>query len=143
MPSSTQRQDQAACTLTVNGRELPFVFNKRDGGMVDSEESKTNPGGGRRQRAHTGTATVENVTLAGEMVPDRDHETIQWLKGLIGTEPEAGVVEHALDANMAPYKILNTWTGLAKSINTGSYDANSSDPREFEVEVSTHGEVGP
>jgi hypothetical protein len=141
MPTSTQRQDQASCSLTVNGRELPFVFNKRDGGMVDSEESKTFPGGGRKQQAHTGSATVENVTLTGEMVPDRDHDDVKWLKSLIGSEPEAGVVENALDANGAAYRVLDSWTGLLKSVNTGNYDANSSDPREFEVEVSTHGVV--
>ena len=143
MPSGTQRQDQSSCTVTINGRELPMVFNKRDGGTVDSPESKTFPGAGRKQRAHTGSAEVENVTLNGEMVPDRDHETLQWLKQLIGTEPEAGVVENALDANGAAYRVLNTWTGLLKSVNTGQYDANSSDPREFEIEISTHGEVGP
>jgi hypothetical protein len=143
MPTSTQRQDQASCTLTVNGRELPFVFNKRDGGMVDSETSKSFPGGGRKQRAHGAPATVEDVTLNGEMVPDRDHDDIQWLKSLIGSEPDAGVVENALDGNGAAYKVLNTWTGVLKSVNTGSYDANSADPREFEVEVTTHGEVGP
>jgi|GEM_PF-3748896 len=143
MPSSTQLSNQASCTLTVNGREYSFVFNKRDGGMVDSEESKTFPGGGRKQRAHLGQATVENVTLTGEMVPDRDHEEIIALKALIGFEPEASVVENAIDANGVAYRVLNTWTGLLKSVNTGNYDAGSSDPREFEVEISTHGEVGP
>lgn len=143
MPTATQRQDQASCTLTVNGRELPFVFNKRDGGEVDSETSKSFPGGGRRQKAHGAPATVEDVTLAGEMVPDRDHGEIQWLKSLVGSEPVAGVVENALDANGAAYRVLNTWTGILKRVNTGTYDANSSDMREFELEVTTDGEVGP
>lgn len=143
MPTSTQRQDQASCALTVNGRELPFVFNKRDGGEVDSETSETFPGGGRKKRAHGAPAEVENVTLTAEIQPDRDHDDIQWMKSLIGTEPEAGVVENALDSNGAAYKVLNTWTGILKRVNSGNYDANSSDPRELEVEVATHGEVGP
>jgi len=142
MPTK-QRQDQAGVTLTVNGRELPFLFNKRDGGEVDSETGKSRPAGGKREEAHGGPKTVEDVTLNGEMNPDRDHETLQWLKSLIGSEPEAGVVESALDGNNNPYRVINTWTGILKRVNTGEYDANSSDLREFEIEVTTHGEVGP
>jgi hypothetical protein len=139
MASSTLRQDQATCALTVEGRELPFVFNKRGGGEFDSEESKTRPAGGRRQVAHGGAPTVENVTLTAEFVPARDHADIQFLKKVRGWA-EAGVVENYLDANGSVLAVGDTWTGVVKRVNTGSYDANSSDPREFEIEISTHGD---
>lgn len=137
----TQRQDQSSCTVTVDGRELPFVFNKLDGGMVDSEESKTFPGGMRPQKAHGGPQTVENTTLTFEFVPERDNDTIQWLKTRSG-KGDAGVVENRLDRDGNVAGIINNFTGVLKSVNTGTYDAGSSDPREGEIEISTHGVVG-
>ncbi len=139
--SDTLRQDQASCTLTVDGREMPFVFNKRDGGEISPEGSKTFPGGGRTQRAHGGPATVENVTLNGEMVPDRDLAEIKFLESRSG-KGDCSVVENILDVNGAVIGRSDSWTGKLGRVNTGSYDANSSDPREFEIEVETHGVKG-
>jgi hypothetical protein len=138
----TQLQDQSNCILTVNGVEQPFLFNKTDGGKTDSDESKTYPGGMRPQKAHTGLAMVENVTLTGEMVPARDDAAIKKLKSLIGKSADAGVVEQGLDSNGAVWGILNRWNGKLKAVDTGNYDSSSTDPRPFAVEVSTHGVIG-
>lgn len=132
------RQDQASVSLTVDGTKLPFIFNRREGGNTDSEESKTFPGGMRPQKAHGGPQTVENVTLAGEFIPQQDHEGLRWLRSRAGK----GVVsasEQLLDVDGNAFGRPDTWTGVLKSVNTGDYDASSGDPRELEVEVSTDG----
>jgi hypothetical protein len=138
----TQLQQQSECRVTVNGKELPIVFTKTDGGKVDSPESKTFPGGMRPQKAHTGLGEVENVTLMGEMVPARDHAAIQEVKGLVGKSADVGVVEQGLDSNGNVWGILNRWNGKLKSVDTGNYDASSTDPRPCGLEVSTHGVIG-
>jgi hypothetical protein len=139
--SDTLRQDEANIGLTVDGREFPGLFSKRDGGEATSEESKTFPAGGHTQQAHGGQQTVENVTLGGEFVPDRDNADIQFLKTRRG-KGDASVVEYGLDGDGNVIERLNSWTGKLMSVNTGSYDANSNDPREFEIVISTHGVVG-
>lgn len=142
MPNDTLRQHDAVCTLTVDGRELPFVFQKRTGGKTDSEGgSKTYPGGSLPQRAHGGLPTVEDLTLEAEFVPNRDNEQIQWLKSRV-TKGDAGVVENGLDVDGNVIGALNRWTGIVKSLDTGDYDASSADPRMFVVEVEAHGTPG-
>ena len=138
--SDTLRQDQASCSVTVDSRELPFVFSKRDGGEASSEGSKTFPGGGRSQKAHGGQQTAEDVTLSFEFVPDRDQADIQFMKGRRG-KGNASVVENGLDADGNVFGRLNGWTGKLKTVNTGTYDANSSDVREGMIEIETDGVV--
>jgi hypothetical protein len=134
----TLRQDQASCSLTVDDREMPFIFNKRDGGEIATEGSKTFPGGGRTQRAHGGPVTVENVTLVAEMVPSRDLADVKFLEDRAG-KGNCSVSENGLDVDGNVFARLNGWTGKLGRVNMGNYDANSSDPREFEIEIETHG----
>src|SRR4249919_1994304 len=138
--SNTLLQDQASSTLTVGGREIKFVFNKRDGGEAKIEGSKTPPGGGRSEKAHGGRQTVDDLTLIGEFVPDRDHADVQFLKTQRGKAP-ASVVENGLDADGNVFIRLNGWTGVVSGVSTGNYDAKSSAPREIVVEVETDGLV--
>jgi hypothetical protein len=139
--SETLRQDQASCTLTVDGREMPFVFNKRDGGEIAPEGSKTFPGGGQTQRAHGGPPTVENPTATFEFVPARDLAEIKFLESRSG-KGDASLVENGLDVDGNVFGRLNSWTGKLGRVNTGNYDSNSSDPREGEVEIEAHGTKG-
>lgn len=136
--ASTIRQDQANISLTVDGRKIPFVFSRREGGQSMSEESKTYPGGGAPQKAHGGPQMVENLTLAGEFVPARDQDTLRWLRTRVG-KGSCSVTEQLLDVDGAAFGRPETWTGVLLSVNTGNYDASSADPREIELEVSTDG----
>lgn len=138
----TQRQDQATCTLTIDGREMPFVFNKRDGGKIGPEgASKTFPGGGRTQRAHGGPVSVEDVTLTAEMVPARDLAELKFIESRSG-KGNCGVVENGLDVNGNVFGRIGSWTGKLGEVDLGTYDANSASPREFSVVVETHGVKG-
>jgi hypothetical protein len=138
MTLDTLRQDEGTCSLTVDGRALPFVFSKRSGGKVGSEGSKTFPGAMRPQKAHGGSATIEDVTLEGEFVPSRDNEQIQWLKTRAG-KGAAGVVENGLDVDGNVIATLNRWTGVLASVDPGDYDASSSTPRMFAIDVEADG----
>lgn len=139
MGNDTLRQSDASCALTVDGKEMPFVFQKRSGGKADSEGgSKTYPGAAGPQKAHGGLPTVEDVTLEGEFVPDRDNTQIQWLKQRV-TKGDVGVVENSLDRDGNVIGVLNRYTGILKSVDTGDYDATSADPRMFVIEVEAHG----
>ncbi len=132
------RQDQAVCSLTVDGREIPVTFSKRSGGMADSEESKYPPGGNQPEKAMGGRQTVENVTLSGEYQPEIHQSIIAWLESRRG-RGKATVVEQPIDDEGDTIGEPETWTGLVKSVNRGEYDAESSDAREVEIEISTHG----
>lgn len=136
--ASSIRQDQASISLTVNNVQVPFIFSRREGGNVTSEESKTYPGGMRPQKAHGGPQSVENVTLAGEFIPSQDHGALRRLATLAG-KGAASVSEQLLDVDGNAFGVPTTWTGVLMSVTTGDYDASSSDPRELEVEISTDG----
>lgn len=136
--SDTQRQDQGSVQLTVDGKEAPMVFNKRDGGKTDSEGQKTHPGNMLRQKAHGGPQTIEDLTLEGEFVPARDNDFIQWLKSRCG-KGKAGVVENILDVDGNVWGRGDSWTGILKSVSTGTYDSSSSAPKAFVIEVETDG----
>jgi hypothetical protein len=137
----TLRQDQSSVTITVDGREMRFVANKLDGGELSAEGSKTFPGGGRTQRAHGGPQTVENVTATLEIVPDRDDEDIRFCEERVG-KSDASLVENRLDVNGNVAGRFQSWSGIIIRVSKGNYDANSSDPRECEVEIETHGVKG-
>ena len=135
----TQRQDEASYQLTVDGKVLPFIFNKKEGGKFGSEGSKTRPGNMLPQHAHGGPPMVDDLTLEGEQVPDRDRALVEWLKSRRG-RARAHVVETILDENGNAWGRGDDWSGVFAGIDTGGHDANSSDPKPFTVEIETDGD---
>lgn len=134
------RQDQAAITLTVDGRTLPWIFAKREGGMVDSEETKTRLGGLLPEVSIGGPSTVSNVTLVASLIPAKHLEDLAWLKTRAG-RARATVSEQLLDVDGNTFGRPSTWSGVFKSCDPGQYDANSTDVREVTFELSTDGVV--
>jgi hypothetical protein len=134
-----QRQDEASYQLTVDGKVLPFIFKKKDGGKFGSDGSKSRPGNMLPERAHGGPKTVEDLTLESEQVPRRDRELIEWLKDVRGSA-RAHVVETILDGNGDAWGRGDDWTGVFAEIDTGGGDANSSAPKDFSVMIETDGE---
>lgn len=132
------RQDQSSVSLTVDGQSMPFIHSKREGGNTTSDDNKSFPGGMRPQVAHGGPAVVENVTLAGQFTPERDHEALRWLRSRVG-KGKAVVTEQQLDVDGNAFGRPDTWTGVLMSVSTGDYDASSGEPRELEIEISTDG----
>lgn len=139
MPQETNRQDQANISLTVDGRPCPFLFQKRSGGKVGGEGSKTAPGAMAPKVAHGGIQDIEDLTLEGEFVPARDDAYVQWLKSRV-MKGRFGAVENLLDVDGAVIKPgVNRWGGILAAFATGDYDATSSDPRMLVLECECDG----
>jgi hypothetical protein len=126
--SDTQRQDQANISLNIGSRPMPFLFQKKSGGKIGSEGSKTSPGAMQPKKAHGGIVDIEDGAFEFEFVPDRDKETIQWLKTQVG-KARANGSEHILDTDGNVNGTLNNFTGIFSELDTGQYDATSSEPR--------------
>lgn len=141
MPLATLRQDQGSVSFTVDGRPLPFLFQKRSGGKSGSEGSKTAPGGMNPKVAHGGIGDIEDGTFEFEFVPARDNDLAQWLKGRSG-KGRFSAVENMLDVDGNVIGIINRWTGVVSAVDLGDYDATSADPRMGTVETENDGVPG-
>lgn len=141
MTLDTQRQDQANISLGVDGRAAPFLFQKKSGGKIGSEGSKTSPGAMQPKVAHGGIVDIEDGTFEFEFVPARDNTYLQWLKTRVGKGRATGA-EHILDTEGNINGTLNNFTGILSSLDTGQYDATSSDPRMGALELELDGNPG-
>lgn len=138
MTQETQRQDEANVSLTVDNRPAPFLFQKKSGGKIGSEGSKTAPGAMQPKVAHGGIIDIENGTFEFEFVPARDNAYLQSLKTRVGKARTNGS-EHILDVDGNVIGTLNNFTGVLSSLDTGQYDATSSDPRMGTLELELDG----
>ena len=138
MPDNTLRQDQASVSFTVDGRPLPFLFQKRSGGKVGGEGSKTAPGGMQPKTAHGGIQDIEDGTYEFEFKPNRDDEVAQWLKSRV-MKGRFSAVENMLDVDGNVIKVINRWTGMVSALHLGDYDATSADPRVGVLETENDG----
>lgn len=138
MAQNTLRQDQASVSFTVDGRPLPFLFQKRSGGKIGSEGSKTPPGAMQPKVAHGGIQDIEDGTYEFEFVPARDNDTAQWLKTRAG-KGRFGSVENMLDMDGNVLEVIERRTGVVSAVHLGDYDATSSDPRMGVVETENDG----
>jgi hypothetical protein len=115
-----------------------MVFAKREGGAVEADNGRSFPGGMTQQVASGAPSTVADVTLTGQFVPARDHEFMRWLKGRAG-KGDCAVSEQLLDVDGNAFGRPDTWTGVLGNVDSGEYDASSSDPREFSLVVTADG----
>lgn len=141
MAQETTRQDQGSVTLSIDGKPCPFVFQKRSGGAIKGSGSKTFPGAQQPQAAHGGLVEIEDLTMEGEFVPARDDAYIQWMKTRV-LKGRASVAEQIHDVDGNVLETISRWTGCFSGLDAGQYDATSSDPRMFIVEVEADGLPG-
>jgi hypothetical protein len=141
MPLETNRQDQANISMTIGGRPMPFLFQKKSGGKVTAEGSKTAPGAMQPKVAHGGIQEIEDGSFEFEFVPARDHETIQWLLPRVGKERATGA-EHILDAEGNVLDTLRNFQGSFDGLDTGQYDATSAEPRMGAIDLTLDGTPG-
>ncbi|HUB99097.1 MAG TPA: hypothetical protein VMS11_04670 [Solirubrobacterales bacterium] len=128
MAVETTGQNQAVISLSVDGRQLPFKFQKRSGGKYGSSGSKTVPGGVDGMVAHGGIREREDLTLEFELVPSRDLPTIKFLENRVSKGDIAGE-EHLLDKEGNVLDVYDSFTGVLSEFDPGQYDATSSDRR--------------
>lgn len=124
----TTGQNQAVISLSVDGRQLPFKFQKRSGAKYGSSGNKSVPGGVEPMVAHGGIREREDLTLEFELVPSRDLTTINWLKTRVSKGDVAGE-EHLEDKEGNVLDVYDSFTGVLSEFDPGNYDATSSDRR--------------
>jgi hypothetical protein len=132
MAQETTGQNQAVISLSVDGRQLPFKFQKRSGAKYGSSGSKTPPGGVDPMVAHGGIREREDLTLEFELVPSRDLATIKWLEKRVSKGDIAGE-EHLLDKEGNVLDVYDSFTGVLSEFDPGNYDATSADRRTCTV----------
>ena len=128
MAQETTAQNQAVISLSVDGRQVPFKFQKRSGGKYSTAGSKTPPGGVEPMVAHGGIREREDLTTEWELVPSRDLAFIKWLKTRVSKGDIRGE-EHLLDKEGNVLDVLDEFAGVLTEFDPGPYDATSSDRR--------------
>lgn len=133
------RQDQYAVTLTVDNIDFG-IWDKLDGGEVDSEELKYKPGGMGAHVSLGGSVEVGNLTLSRLCLLERDHAQIHFLIERVG---KANVVvnRQPLDVDANAYGDALVYTGKLKAVSPPEVDSESSDAGLLEIEITPAGTV--
>lgn len=136
------RQNQYLDTLVVDGKDCG-VWDKLDGGEVDSSELKYKPGGMAPEVSLGGTVSVGNVTLERLFdIESRDDSTLlRWLASRTGAAV-CTVSRQPLDRDGHPFGKPLVYAGRLKTVNPGPTDSNSEAASLWTVVISTAGNVG-
>ena len=131
------RQDQSAVTVSIDGVDYG-IWDKRDGGGVDSEETKYKPGGMGKPISLGGNVETDNVTVSRLYDLERDHTVVQTLLSKPG-KGRMVVKDQPLDPDGNPFGAPTVWRGVVKTVTPPERDSESSDPAMIEIEMSTEG----
>lgn len=133
------RQDQYSVSMTVDGTPTG-VWDKLDGGEVDSEEAKYKPGAMASAVSLGGSIEVGNLTISRLYVLNRDHDNIHWLISRAG-RGQVVVNRQPLDVDGNAYGRPLVYTGTLKTVTLPEIDSESSDAALLECEVTPSGTV--
>lgn len=139
VPAPT-REDTHVLTLTVNrgapvGSLKTGVWDKKEGGEIDSDENKYKPGAMAAEISLGGTKSVGNVTFSRYYDWQRDDYMIMWLKNGVGFARGALGIQ-MLDINGHPRGALMTYGGTLKTVNPPELDSTSNDPAMWSCEFT-------
>lgn len=140
------RQDQARITVyverKVNGAWVAWpglgnigVWENRSGGGGDSEELKHREGGMGEYVSLGGQQTLDNITIARRYDLVRDAPIVAELYRARG-KARVTVVEQDLDEFGVADGRVHAWRGKLKAVKKGDSNANSTDVRMVECEIS-------
>jgi hypothetical protein len=136
------RQDQYAVTLTVDGNDLG-IWDKLEGGEVDSEESKYKPGNMGAHISLGGSVEVGNITVSRLYDLNRDHIGalgIHWLISRVG-KGNCVVNRQPLDTDGNAFGTPLVYTGKLKTVSPPEVDSESADAALLECEITPAGTV--
>lgn len=135
------RQDTYSVTVSLDGDDTG-VWDKMDGGALDSEETKYKPGGLAPEVSLGGTVTVENVTVSRLYDLDRDHRgLVSSLLNRVG-KGRCVVKKQPLDPDGVAVGDPLVYRGVLKAVTPPPVDSESNSAGLLEIEVSTQGSVG-
>lgn len=129
------RKDQFNVTLSIDGKSYG-VWDKHDGGEIDSSEKKYKPGGMGKEQSLGGTKTTGNITLERAYDLQRDGSILAELKAKAG-KGVATVTKQPLDADGIAFGPQEVEVGTLKRVTPPSHDSNSTDEATIQVEVSS------
>lgn len=131
------RADTWAVSLFIEGIDFG-LFDVKEGGDVDSEETKYKPGGMRPPVTLGGSRTTENVTIRRNYRLGRDHiesdRLFNWA-GNANCEVHQQPLDH--DGNAWGKPII--YRGKLKRFSPPDHDSNSNDAAMLEIEISIDG----
>ena len=147
MAGGPTRQDTFEVTVRVQDVTNPNrpmldlgIWDKRDGGQVDSEEYKYPPGGMRPVVSLGGRKNVDNITVSRLYRLVRDHqELIGRLMAGVG-KARMEVSQQPLDIEGNAFGRPIVWRGILKRCTPPGVDSESSDPAMIELEMTIEGE---
>lgn len=125
-------QHHSLVTVTVNG-EPWGVFETRTGGGTTAEVSKYRPGGFLAQKARKGLPETEDVVVGRSWDRDRDYPLTRR-RDLVGNA-DVVVSDQPLDDTGSPWGKPDVYIGTLAGMTPGDSDANSNDPKSFELAV--------
>lgn len=135
------RTDQYAVTLSVNGVDLG-IWDKFQGGEVDSEETKYKPGNMQPELSLGGTKTVTNITL--QVLYDGDRFTpaiCGFLDAMVG-RGWCVVGRQLLDLDGAPKGVPRVYQGRLRRWALPEVDSEGNAAGLIELEISPRATVG-
>src|SRR5262245_36380998 len=130
VPSPT-REDTHTLTLTIDrgleaGKKNFGIWDKKEGGEVDSEEAKYNPGGMAGEISLGGRTVIGNVTFTRYYDWARDDDLIQWAKNGVGkARGDLGV--QMMDITGAAQGSLMTYGGTLKTLTPPELDSTGNE----------------
>lgn len=133
MPNPT-REDTQLLTLVLDGRDLG-VWDKKEGGEIDSEENKYKPGGMAKEISLGGTQTIGNVTFTRYYDWARDDDVLTFISPRVGNGRGALGVQ-MLDVKGAPRGRLLTYGGTLKTFTPPDLDSESNDAAMIALEFT-------
>jgi hypothetical protein len=133
------REDQYAISVKIG--DLPAsIWDKLDGGEVDSEELKYRPGGMLPQVSLGGSTEVGNLTVSRLYDLDRDHPGMHTLMASVG-KATVVISRQPLDVDGNVKGDPLVYTGKLKAVTPPNVDSESSDAGMLEIEVTPSGTV--
>lgn len=136
-PSAGARQDTFATRVFLNGAYMG-VWDKRQGGALDSDDVTYYPGAMAKKVSLGGRQTTDNVTLQRLYDLQDDHDKLQLWFNAVGK----GVVvvhQRPIDGDGNEYGHTITWSGKLKRAMPPEPDSEGTGAAMFEIEVSVAG----
>lgn len=138
------RQDTYNVTVTVYRADDPGAvlikgtWDVFEGGEIDSEETRYNPGGMEDPVSLGGRRMVGNVTVRRLYRLGRDHQAIQGLINGVGrSRMTVGKQPLDIDGNIFGRPIV--YNGTLKRCTPPTHDSNSSEAGTIELEMVVDG----
>jgi hypothetical protein len=137
------RQNQALITVSVTDADGSLVslgvFEDREGGETDSQETTYRLGGMGPRISLGGNQNVGNVTVRA-LYDDARRARAKWLRGRAG-KARMIVKEVDLDADGNALDTGHTWTLTLKRVTTPPRSADSDSAAQIELEGTANGPV--